>query len=337
MSVILSFIVPTYNSESYIKRCLDSFLIENREHKFEVIIVNDGSTDQTPELVSAYVKEYPEIFRLYNQENGGHGAAINTGVRLVKGVYFKVIDADDWIETKNLENYICELEKIDADVILTESKTFHIQTKSIGIWKTAIEDYKRGYTLEDVKKNWRSMELCLNFHGITYKTDFYKEKGINLEEHIFYEDHQYATIPCCYAKSIRIVPLVLYVYRIGDVSQSISEENQYQRHHHLETVIRCMVEYFEQHDLQGAERYYYLEKLSHLVVSYLVVMLLICKDQKIGKREAECLWNTLPQEVSRKCKKRYEVLRWMNRMHISKKMFDKILNSRIYRNLVKNT
>lgn len=331
MSKTVSFIIPAYNSEAYIEKNLDSFLSAGVTEEIEVIVVNDGSTDRTPKLVQAYVDQYPSTIRLVSKENGGHGSAINTGVACADGKYIKVIDADDWVETKNLKDYIRELQNTDADVVLTSTSTYDIGTKEYGLWTSSLSDYEKEYTLQDIENDWNSMEQCLNFHGITYRTAFYKEKGTRLAEHVFYEDHQYATIPCCYAENIKVLDLVIYVYRIGDVSQSISDENQYRRRSHFEEVILQMSEFFRNSGLQGAGRFYYVEKLSRLVVSYLTVVLLAGKDKKAGRQTVKKLMSQLPEEVFAKCKKRYAVLLLMNRLHISKKTFAKLLNSKLYR------
>lgn len=331
MSKTISFIIPAYNSEAYIEKNINSFLDENLLEEIEVIVVNDGSTDSTPELVQKYIEKYPDTVKLCSKENGGHGSAINVGVLQVNGKYFKVIDADDWVLTENLSQYILELKNAEADVVLTSTNTYNISTKEYGLWKCNLSDYEKIYTLADAEADWSCMEQCLNFHGITYRTDFYKQKGTRLAEHVFYEDHQYATIPCCYAEEIKVLDLVVYVYRIGDVSQSISDENQYRRHSHFEEVIRQMSVYLCDSNLQGAGRFYFVEKLSRLVITYLAIMLLSGKDIRSCRKTVKKQMKQLPEEIFAKCKKRYVILLLMNRLHISKKTFTKLLNSNFYR------
>ena len=102
MSKIVSFIIPSYNVEQYLRTALDSFLLDEVLEKIEVIVVDDGSKDSTAEIAREYVKRKPEVFRLLQKENGGHGSAINEGTRIAVGKYLKVIDADDWVITENL-------------------------------------------------------------------------------------------------------------------------------------------------------------------------------------------------------------------------------------------
>ena len=92
MDKVISFIIPSYNVETYIKTCLDSFVTEESQMKqLEVIIVDDGSGDRTGEIANAYVEKYPDTFRLLQKENGGHGSAINAGSRAAIGKFVKVM------------------------------------------------------------------------------------------------------------------------------------------------------------------------------------------------------------------------------------------------------
>ena len=114
---ILSVIVPAYNVEKYIEKCLDSFEQIERKSDVEVIVVDDGSSDQTAVIARQYCERYPDIFYVYTKENGGHGSAINYGLKYVTGKYFKVVDADDWVDSKEMEQFLDYMEKNEVDVI----------------------------------------------------------------------------------------------------------------------------------------------------------------------------------------------------------------------------
>ena len=92
----ITFTVPCYNSEAYMERCIDSLLAGGED--VEILIIDDGSTDRTGEIADYYEKLYPGIVRAVHKENGGHGSGVNEGLRRASGVYFKVVDSDDWLD-----------------------------------------------------------------------------------------------------------------------------------------------------------------------------------------------------------------------------------------------
>lgn len=92
---LLSVAIPCYNSEAYMSKCINSLLIGGEE--VEIIIVDDGSSDRTAEIADDYAEKYPTIVKAIHQENGGHGQAVNTGIKNATGLYFKVVDSDDWV------------------------------------------------------------------------------------------------------------------------------------------------------------------------------------------------------------------------------------------------
>ncbi len=97
---LLTFAVPCYNSEAYMENCIRSLLPGGED--VEIIIVDDGSKDGTAAIADRYAAEYPTVIKAVHQENGGHGEAVNAGLRNATGLYFKVVDSDDWV---NLEAY----------------------------------------------------------------------------------------------------------------------------------------------------------------------------------------------------------------------------------------
>ena len=150
MDKIISFIIPSYNVEQYLEKCLSSFLNPQAIEQMEVIIVDDGSKDRTARIAEDYVKQYPELFRLISKENGGHGSAINAGTAAAVGRYLKVIDADDWVVTENLKELVDKLAVCTADVVLNPYHQVDMKTGEKTVWKMFLDRYEVTYTLEDV-------------------------------------------------------------------------------------------------------------------------------------------------------------------------------------------
>ena len=105
----LTITVPCFNSEDYLERCVDSLVIGGKN--VEIIIVNDGSTDRTGEIADRYARQYPDIVTVVHKENGGHGSGVNTGLALATGMYFKVVDSDDWLEENAYRTLLKKIEK----------------------------------------------------------------------------------------------------------------------------------------------------------------------------------------------------------------------------------
>ena len=113
---LLSIAVPCYNSQDYMRNCVDSLL--KGGELVEILIVNDGSKDNTVAVAQQYVDKYPDSVRIIDKENGGHGSTINAGIREATGKYFKVVDGDDWVDSVALQNLLDFLKDHDADLII---------------------------------------------------------------------------------------------------------------------------------------------------------------------------------------------------------------------------
>lgn len=335
---VLSFIIPAYNSEAFLRKCVDSILALELLEQLEIIIVNDGSTDGTRQIGEEYARRYPDTVHLICQENKGHGGALNTGCAAAQGAYLKVIDADDWVLTENLPAYLSALSQCDSDVVLTHYHTIDITTGEKKNWKSFPPAFGVAYSFDQIMDSWRNFDRCLTFHGITYRTAFYHQFGGKLIEHYFYEDHEYATFPCCYAKSVLPLDLFLYEYRIGDVTQSVAGANQLKRLYHTEAVLAQMAEKYQTLPDSSGKQYAAM-KIQGLLLSYLTTALLVNPDKKRGYRNAKQEMAHMAQvapESYALARRKYLVFRLLNGLHIGKKTWDRVLQSHMYNRIRKN-
>lgn len=335
---ILSLIIPAYNSEAFLETCVASIPMDSLGEKLEVIIVNDGSQDATGEIASEMVRKYPNCVRLLSQENRGHGGALNTGIAAATGKYLKVIDADDWVQTDCIPEFLRALERCDADVVLTHFRTVDITSGEEKFWRCYPPAFERQYTLEEIMGQWKNFDRCLTFHGITYRRDFYLRRGITLSEHVFYEDHEFATFPCCRAAAIVPLDLLIYNYRIGDQSQSVALSNQLRRLGDTETVLHRLVSEYQRElpELSSSGRRYARRKTQGQLLSYLTTTLLGNPDRKAGRRQAKAMMeffrDELP-ETAKLAKNQYRILRMLHSLRIGRNAFDGVLRSRLYNRL----
>ena len=329
---ILSVIIPSYNSKPYLDKCLGSLVVPELMDKIDVIVVNDGSTDGSESICEEYIEKYPDSYSLINKETGGHGSAINAGAEKARGRYMKVLDADDWFLTESIPEFIGKLENASADVVLTCHHTINITTGEIKNWRCFPDEFDREYTMEEVMSDWKKFDRSLTFHGITYRTQFYRENGVRLAEKVFYEDHEYATYPCCLAKTILPLDMFVYEYRIGDVSQSVSAQNQFKRIDHTKMVIVKMLKNREDISEQWALEY--CDKKIHLLLlSFMVTSMLCDSDRKRGVARVDQLMSYIvkrDRHVVDMTLKHYKILKLLNAAHVGLEGYNKMLNSKLY-------
>jgi glycosyltransferase involved in cell wall biosynthesis len=169
---LLSIIVPTYNMERYLSRCLDSLLVSSIIEYIEILVVNDGSKDQSSAIAHNYQERYPQSVKVIDKENGGYGSVLNIGLLNASGKYLKICDSDDWFDSEAFRDFVFQLSKLDTDVVYNSYSKEYLNGKSVKMKSPLDEDivYNTPYLLSNVKL---SRLLCLP--EITYKTAVLKE------------------------------------------------------------------------------------------------------------------------------------------------------------------
>lgn len=214
---LLTVVIPTYNMEVYLSRCLDSLLINNELlDKIEVLIINDGSQDRSSEIAHEYEKCYPDTFRVIDKENGNYGSCVNRSLIDATGKYFKLLDADDWFLTESFERFIGYLEDCETDVVLT-SYSQRFPNKSLHFNFQELTDGQR-YLVDDIGPLKNS--FCM--HALTFRLDLLRKVCLHHQEGISYTDIEYCYFPLTKASDLTYFDLNLYQYYIGRDGQTIS-------------------------------------------------------------------------------------------------------------------
>lgn len=218
----LTISIASYNVENYLEKTLESLIIDSMD-KLEVLIVNDGSKDNTKIIAQKYCKKYPHTFKLIDKKNGGYGSTINSGIKEATGKYFKQLDGDDWYDTNNLEKLVNDIDRIDSDVIYTPFITVYEKDGSEEINNNTIIKYKdKEYEIEKIIKE----SSILFMHNLAYNTKLLKNNKIKIDEHCFYTDTEYVSLPFMCAKTIYILDYPIYMYRVGREGQSVSTKGR---------------------------------------------------------------------------------------------------------------
>lgn len=271
---LITFLVPCYNSADYMGRCIESLLPAGPEA--EIILVDDGSTkDNTPELCDWYAAQYPDMIRAVHQKNGGHGSGVNRGVELASGMYYKVVDSDDWLCTDALEAMLSRLRKLaegpePLDMMICNYVYEHVQDNT-----SHTIDYKNVFPLDRVF-SWADCgrfhpSQYLLMHSVIYRTELLRECGVRLPEHTFYVDNIFVYYPLPYVKRMYYMDLDLYRYYIGREDQSVNEQVMVRRVDQQIRVTRLMFGYYDLHTLRAEQ-----PRLARYMFRYLSMMLTIC-------------------------------------------------------------
>lgn len=235
MNKILTIVIPSYNTVNYIDECLPTILNITNRRLLEVLLVNDGSKDNTLEKCVYYQKKYPDVIRVIDKENGGHGSVINCGIREATGKYFKIIDGDDWVKDHELERLINDLQDKNIDLVVNPY-ILHNESSSKE-FQVCFGDERTG----NISEIFSNVSEEFSLHAITYKTELLKNNDIKVRENCFYEDTEYILYPLCYITNVYILDYPVYVYRIGTVTQSVNPESAYRnRDMHRKIVFDCI-------------------------------------------------------------------------------------------------
>lgn len=215
---VLTVVIPSYNTSDYIDQCIGSFA-EIDTDKLEVLIVDDGSKDDTFDKAQYYEQKYPNMIKAIHKENGGHGSTINIGLQYATGKYFRVIDGDDWVDSKALAEELDNLESIDCDMALTNIVQVYPDKELDQTFFKTLERNKI-YDIDDLPE----IDF-LTLGSIAVKTDILKNNGLKLTEKCFYEDIEFCTFCLSYAQNMIIYDLPIYMYRLGNANQSVAKAN----------------------------------------------------------------------------------------------------------------
>lgn len=229
---LITFAVPSYNSQDYLANCVGSLLKAGEEA--EIIIVNDGSKDDTAKIADEYAAKYPTIVRAVHKENGGHGSGVNKGIELATGLYYKVVDSDDWLREDALAVLMDTLRKHVAEGTAPDMYISNFIYDKVYAGESYVSKYTdkmpvdRFFGWESVKtfRLWRMLLM----HALIYRTQMLRDCGLKLPEHTFYVDEIYAYVPLPHVKTMYYLDIDLYDYFIGRSDQSVTIENMTKRY-----------------------------------------------------------------------------------------------------------
>ena len=311
---LLTVAIPCYNSQDYMEHAVETALVGGED--IEILLVDDGSTDETAAIADRLEKEHPTIIKAIHKENGGHGSAVNTGLANASGVYYKVLDSDDWFDREALLKIMDILRSFvhdgnGVDMLLAnyvyEKPSLH---KHKAIRYDGVFPENEVFGWNEVKRFKMSQNILM--HSVIYRTKVLRDCNLVLPEHTFYVDNLFVYNPLPYVKTMYYVNVDLYRYFIGRDDQSVNEKVMMGRIDQQIKVNKLMI---DAHDLTKIKN----KKLRNYMVKYLTMIMTVSSvflikegtEESLAKREE--LWDYLKTQNK-------GMFRMVNKMALSKPM-----------------
>lgn len=295
---IITFTVPCFNSAAYLDHCVETLLPGGED--VEILLVDDGSTDDTPKIVDEYAAKYPNIIKAIHQENGGHGEAVNTGIKNASGVYFKVVDSDDWLDVPGMLKVLSTLKKFHndeqkLDLMICNYVYEHTQdnTSHIVKYKNVFPTDSR-FGWEDTGKFKMSQYILM--HSVIYRTSLLHECGLVLPKHTFYVDNLFVYQPLPYVKTLYYMDIDLYRYFIGRSDQSVNEQVMIKRIDQQIRVNKLMIDFYSKLSKPVSKHLSrYMKNYLSVMMTISSILLIVSGSDENMQKKAE-LWSYLKSE-----------------------------------------
>ena len=235
---LLSIIIPTYNMQAYLDRCLTSLVCDGVGDELEVLVVIDGATDNSSAIAHGYAERHPHIFRVIDKENGNYGSCVNRGLKEATGKYVRVLDADDYFRTDAFDRYFNDLRAVDADFVLSDysfvyegaerPQHFHLGLKPNQVQQVA-----------DISLPEFPM------HALAYRRQLLLDIQYRQTEGVSHTDMEWIFIPLFHVHTVAYLPCDVYQYLLGRAGQTVDPRLRSRAMRHSITVAGSMLRTYE--------------------------------------------------------------------------------------------
>ena len=277
---LLTVAIPAYNVENFIEDTVLSIEECKYSDLIEIIIINDGSSDHTALVCEKIIKRFSNVI-VVNKDNGGHGSAINTGIAEANGKYFRLLDGDDWFNTKELDCYISILKNETADIVLTDYVEVLIKSgvnRPMSFYSGVLPEYSRMKMDEVDFKKWGPM-----LPATTIKTSLLKQAKFHIDEHCYYVDQEYNFLCLTKSKTLAYYPMMIYMYRLERDGQSMERGSLIRNvNSHERVCARLLEEYYKIKDSLPKNKKDYIEQRMIIPLCHMQYQIAIeyCKSRK---------------------------------------------------------
>ncbi len=294
---LLSIAIPCYNSEDYMENCIKSLLPGGDD--VEILVINDGSKDMTPDIANAYEKKYPGIVRAIHQENGGHGEAVNAGIRNATGLFFKVVDSDDWVDKEAYLKILDKLKELAGGGETLDMMISNFVYEKQGAKRKKVMRYgsvlpkDRMFGWKDTRYFYKGLYILM--HSVIYRTKLLRDCGLELPKHTFYVDNLFVYQPLPYVKNMYYMDVDFYRYFIGRADQSVNEQVMISRIDQQIKVNKMMVESFDLWKIPNRKLRHYMFNYLEIITVISTVMLIHSGTEENLQKKRE-LWKYIKKQ-----------------------------------------
>ena len=280
----ISFAIPCYNSQDYMAHAIESILPGGED--VEIIIVNDGSKDDTLKIAREYEGKYPDIVRVVDKENGGHGDAVTAGLTHASGSYFKVVDSDDWVDEESLHKILALLRRFQDEGEEIDMLVSNYVYEKVGVEHKKCIHY-RNVLPQDEIFHWQDIghfriDQYILMHSVIYRTDLLKLIQLRLPKHTFYVDNIYVYYPLPHVRKMYYLDVDFYRYYIGREDQSVNEKVMISRVDQQIYVTKTMIDMYDLNKISS-------KKLKNYMINYLAIMMTVSSILLIRTKKQENL------------------------------------------------
>lgn len=280
----ISFAIPCYNSQDYMAHAIESILPGGED--VEIIIVNDGSKDDTLKIAREYEGKYPDIVRVVDKENGGHGDAVTAGLTHASGSYFKVVDSDDWVDEESLHKILALLRRFQDEGEEVDMLVSNYVYEKVGVEHKKCIHY-RNVLPQDEIFHWQDIghfriDQYILMHSVIYRTDLLKLIQLRLPKHTFYVDNIYVYYPLPHVRKMYYLDVDFYRYYIGREDQSVNEKVMISRVDQQIYVTKTMIDMYDLNKISS-------KKLKNYMINYLAIMMTVSSILLIRSKKQENL------------------------------------------------
>ncbi len=273
---LLTISVAAYNLGEMIEGNLQSFVDCNNRDKIEVIVTDDGSSDNTVELAKKIEEKYPNTIKVIKKKNEGPGSTVNSGIQNATGKYFRMVDGDDWINSKELDELVDVLERIESDLVVCDYDVFNDLKKQVTKKFTFDLPKMEEFNFDDYFE-----KIPYQMHSLIFKTSIIKDNSIKIDN-CFYTDTEYVLYPIIFAKTVFYYNKSIYVYRVAQENQSINPHSMMKNIDQHKLVLLNNIQFYKKNllNLSIEKKYFVSKRIAKMAQEHIKILLLFKENKK---------------------------------------------------------